>query len=369
LDLERGQVLARPGERFRIRLSDGGELEVPVPDHRLPDLKKISAGYFASDPMDLIDLFIGAEGTLGLITSVTLDVVPLPRAVVTGLLVLGSLAEALALVAELRETAERARARGDPLGPDVRAVEFMDGNCLRLLREAGVPRDLRIDVPDDAEAALLFEMELPEPTSNRRAQELLEGLLDGRRPPEDRPLTRLFRVLQRHGTLDRLQFAFPEDRERRRALGDFREAAPRQVFERLAQRHRHDPEVKKVGGDLIVPFRHLAEMMDVYRDGFAGRGLEYAIWGHLSDGNLHPNAIARSADEVRSGYEALLEFADHAIRLGGCPLSEHGVGRSPIKQETLRRFLGDRTIARMREIKRALDPPGRIAPGVLFPAG
>jgi D-lactate dehydrogenase (cytochrome) len=64
----------------------------------------------------------------------------------------------------------------------------------------------------------------------------------------------------------------------------------------------------------------------------------------------------------------MLEFAAEAASRGGCPLSEHGVGRSPLKQEMLRRFLGDDAIGSMRAVKRALDPPGRLAPGVLFPA-
>jgi D-lactate dehydrogenase (cytochrome) len=88
LELERGQARARPGERFAIRLSDGRAVEVPVPEYRLPVLKKLSAGYHAADPLDLVDLFVGSEGTLGLITAVTVDLVPLPPAVVTGLLFL-----------------------------------------------------------------------------------------------------------------------------------------------------------------------------------------------------------------------------------------------------------------------------------------
>ena len=55
LEIERGQAVARPGDAFRIRLSGGEELSAPVPDYPLPDLKKVSAGYHASDPLDLVD--------------------------------------------------------------------------------------------------------------------------------------------------------------------------------------------------------------------------------------------------------------------------------------------------------------------------
>ena len=61
LELERGQSVARAGQTFDIRLSDGSRIAVPVPDYRLPKLKKLSAGYFAADPLDLVDLFVGSE--------------------------------------------------------------------------------------------------------------------------------------------------------------------------------------------------------------------------------------------------------------------------------------------------------------------
>jgi FAD/FMN-containing dehydrogenase len=109
-------------------------------------------------------------------------------------------------------------------------------------------------------------------------------------------------------------------------------------------------------------------MVALYEAGFERRGLAHAVWGHLADGNLHPNALPESAAETERGVEALFEFADAAVARGGCPLSEHGVGRNRLKQELLRRFVGPAAIERMREIKRALDPPGRFAPGVLFPA-
>jgi D-lactate dehydrogenase (cytochrome) len=133
-----------------------------------------------------------------------------------------------------------------------------------------------------------------------------------------------------------------------------------------AQRQGH-PAVRKTAADMIVPFESLGEMVERYRDGFSRRGLDHALWGHVSDGNLHANVIPRSEEDVRLGDEALLEFGAEVVRLGGCPLSEHGVGRSRCKQELLRRLYGDGGIEEMRRTKDALDPEGRLAPGVLFP--
>jgi D-lactate dehydrogenase (cytochrome) len=367
LELERGQVRVRPGETIVVRLADGGRLEVQAPAYRLPALKKISAGYHASDPLDLIDLFIGSEGTLGLITGVTLRLAARPAAVAMGLAWARSSFASLALAAALREAAERARSTADAAGPDIRAIEWIDGPGLEILRAHGDAARLRVALPPDARAALLFETELDRPTDDAAAHEQLAAVLDGA-GDTGRPLERLFRILAQHGALEDLELAFPEDARRHRALTELREALPRRVGEILAGRRRERPGVQKVGGDVIVPFQHVGEMIGHIEEAFGRRKLEHVCWGHLADGNLHPNALARDAVEVERGFAALLELGVAAASLGGCPLSEHGVGRNPIKQQLLRRFLGPEAIESMRRVKRALDPHGRFAPGVLFPS-
>jgi D-lactate dehydrogenase (cytochrome) len=103
------------------------------------------------------------------------------------------------------------------------------------------------------------------------------------------------------------------------------------------------------------------------REVFERRGLDYGVWGLISDGNLHPNLIPRRAGDVASGKEALLEIGRSVTEMGGCPLAEHGVGRSAVKQQMLRQLYGDAGIAEMKAVKSALDPAWKLAPGVLFP--
>jgi D-lactate dehydrogenase (cytochrome) len=95
-----------------------------------------------------------------------------------------------------------------------------------------------------------------------------------------------------------------------------------------------------------IPFDRFDEMMRVYGDGFGMRNLDFAVWGHISDRNVHPNVSPRSYRDVQHGNEAILEFGREVARLGGCPLAEHGVGRNLVKQGLLRGLYGDEVLRR-----------------------
>jgi D-lactate dehydrogenase (cytochrome) len=161
----------------------------------------------------------------------------------------------------------------------------------------------------------------------------------------------------------------PGDPRRAQQLAAFREGVPEGVNRRIGEAKRTiDKRIEKAAADMIVPFEKFADMMECYREGYRRRNLDFAIWGHVSDGNVHPNAIPRAHDDVIAAKDAVLEFGREVVRLGGSPLAEHGVGRSAVKQALLRQLYGDDAIEQMRAIKRALDPEWKLAPGVLFAA-
>jgi D-lactate dehydrogenase (cytochrome) len=340
LQLRRGETTAR-------------DLGVPVPTYRMPDVVKVSAGYYAAPEMDAIDLFIGSEGTLGVITTVTFrTLAPVPTRALA-FVPCPSEAEALALVADLRDE------------PSVAAIEHMDRRCLDILREDGA--DVRYDVRAAAgtELALIVQLELPSGTTEAQAFDQIESSLSA--APPDTPLARVCRLLDRHGVFEGTEMALPGNQRRAEQLIAIREAVPAGVNLRVGRAQQSiDPRIAKTAADMIVPFARFSEMMDIYRAGFAARGLDVAIWGHISDGNVHPNVLPRSYDDVVRGKDAILHFGREAARLGGCPLAEHGVGRNPVKQALLRDLYGEEGIAQMRALKRALDPTWKLAPGVIF---
>jgi D-lactate dehydrogenase (cytochrome) len=184
---------------------------------------------------------------------------------------------------------------------------------------------------------------------------------------DDTPIGRFVRLLEGAGVADATELALAGDRRRVDQFLALREAVPAGVNQRVGAAKRDvDRRIEKTAADMIVPFDRLGEMLAIYREGFERRRLDYAIWGHLSDGNVHPNVLPRSAADVDAGKEAILEFGREAARLGGCPLAEHGVGRNPVKQALLRQLYGDAGVADMRRVKRALDPQSKLARGVIF---
>ncbi len=362
LEISRGQTAASPDGGFEIETSSGVR-RVAVPSIRMPDVPKRSAGYFAAPGMDLIDLFIGSEGTLGVIASATLRTAPCPAATCRWLVPVRSERAAIALADDLRRQSHATWATGDPCGVDIAAIEHLDARSLALVREDGVDRRLNLTLPADASVVVLIEQELSVLSQD------LWVVLENARDPEapDSSIARFCRTLDRHGALEHAEVALPSDRTRAAAFAELREAVPSAVNRRVALAQQQiDPRISKTAADMIVPFDRFDEMMTRCRRLFAERNLDLAVWGHISDGNVHPNLIPKSFDDVIAGRAAILELGRSVVEIGGCPLAEHGVGRHPAKQELLRLLYGADGVTAMRRVKRALDPEGRLAPGVIF---
>jgi len=364
LDIERGTTHASAA--FGIVARDR-TIHIPIPRYRMPAVPKCSAGYFAAPEMDFIDLFIGSEGTLGVVTEVTLRVLPARPAQCLAFVPFTDRRAAMTFVRDLRRAARDTWTIGNPRGLDVSAIEHMDARCLALVREDGVDRQYGVPIPAGAAMALLVTLELPPRMTAERAFDEIGRARDSFAP--DTPLVRFCRALDRAGVLDEVEIAVPGDHARAAQLLAVREAVPAAVNARVGRAKQSvDGRIAKTAADMIVPLDRFEDLLAFYDEEFRRRGLDAAVWGHISDGNVHPNVIPRSVADVESGKEAILAFGREVIRLGGSPLAEHGVGRNPVKQQLLRELYGDAGIEEMRAVKRAIDPEWKLSPGVLFPA-
>jgi D-lactate dehydrogenase (cytochrome) len=241
----------------------------------------------------------------------------------------------------------------------------MDARSLQLLREDGVDVQQGVSLPHDSAIALLITLDLsPDMTSERGYAEI--GSVGNADAP-DTPLVRFCALLAEFGVTERTVMALPGDRAQAAQLLEVREAVPAAVNRRVGLAKRTvDARIEKTAADMIVPFEHFEAMLHVYERELGSRALDAAIWGHISDGNVHPNVIPRTFADVESGREAILAFGRETIRLGGAPLAEHGVGRNPTKQQLLKQLYGDAGIDSMRHVKAVLDPEWKLSPGVIF---
>jgi len=283
-------------------------LEVVLPDGRvwngLRALRKDNTGY------DLKQLFLGAEGTLGVITAAVLQLYSRPTATATAWIAIDSPRAAVELLARLR----------GHLGDRVSAFELVSRSCL--------------------EAVLAHLPEIKDPLKEKSPWYVLADLADSGTPQALQE-----RVAQ---ALDGRDAVLAQSVEQSRSLWRIRETIPEAQF-------------ANVKHDVSVPVSKTPELIER-----AGRALAAAFpearvfaFGHVGDGNIHYNVgpqalIARREEVSRAVYGVVAE-------LGGSISAEHGLGQ--LKREEIRRHKDPLELEMMRALKRTLDPQGLMNPG------
>jgi FAD/FMN-containing dehydrogenase len=321
--IEALEVVLPTGEICEVRRGDPVPSDWPVPAWDEPRVKT-AAGY--APPADLLDLFIGQEGTLGVITRVRVRLTDLPAAVMGVLAFFPDRPTAVDFVERARAAARADRAGA--LSP--RCLEYLDRACLELA-QARVGA-----VPEGARAALFCEQEVV----------AAHG--------EDGHLAAWWEALEASGALvdDTLVTTDPAGQAKLHAL---RHAIPAGINERVVANG-----MPKVGTDLSVPDAALSEMMDLYE---AAPG-ETVLFGHIGDNHLHLNLLPRSADELAEAKAWYLEAARAAVRLGGSVSGEHGIGK--LKKPYLAMMVPPEVLASFRALKARLDPAWILGRGTLF---
>ncbi|HKT80948.1 MAG TPA: FAD-binding oxidoreductase, partial [Vicinamibacterales bacterium] len=160
LDIQRGETLAHSDGFFEIQLPNN-RVRIPVPTYFMPDVAKLSAGYFAEHEMDLIDLFIGAEGTLGIVTAATLRVETVRPSMCYLLIPFRQRHAAMDFAHRARQVTMETWDKGDPRGINVSGIEHMDARSLAIIREDQLDRRFGVALPPDSAMALLVMLELP----------------------------------------------------------------------------------------------------------------------------------------------------------------------------------------------------------------
>lgn len=276
--------------------------------------RKSSAG------LDLTRLFVGSEGTLGIITELTVRLYPLPEAISSAVCAFPSLGDAVATVIQTIQ-----------LGIPVARIEVLDALAITAINRHS-KLDLRVA------PTLFFEFHGSPSGVEEQAQTVQE-------------------IARDHGGVDFAWATRPEERSR---LWQARHDA---YFACL----QLQPGARSLTTDVCVPISRLAECVAGTAEDVAASGLTVPLLGHVGDGNFHLLMLADPNDPAQLARAAELSsrVVRRAIALGGTSTGEHGVGIG--KQKYMLEEHGAGAVAVMRAIKRALDPRDILNPGKMLP--
>ncbi len=342
LELNRGEVFAS-GNELEIKSVNGKTYKIELPEIEMPAVKH-AAGYYIKPGMDAIDLFIGSEGTLGVVTEITLHLAPLPENVLGGIAFFDDLDKLFGFVESVRDSSRKYRYDGEkgmPLNPhfiigniiDARTVEYFDNNSLKLLKKS-YPQ-----VPDRAVGAIWFEQEYDSKDENN-IMEAWYNLISGFSQLAD----------------DTWTATNPKEHN---LLSEFRHALPEKVFEIIVNNKK-----LKIGTDTAVPDKYAVSYYKYLMERLEHFGLQHYIWGHIGNSHFHANVIVKTDEEVKNGYKFYDECIDEAIYLGGTVSAEHGIGK--LKKKYFYRMYSNEAIGKMKEIKKVFDSNNILNRGNLF---
>ncbi|MEO6985189.1 MAG: FAD-binding oxidoreductase [Paralcaligenes sp.] len=291
--------------------------------HGLRGLRKDNTGY------DLRDLYIGSEGTLGIITAATVKLYPLPVAQCTALLGMSSVDDAVAVLAVARKG----------FGPSLTGFELIGGVCLHGVVQCYPQQRIPFE-GDSAQLPWYALLELSDSESAEHARERFEAIIS--------------QALEENLVIDAV---IAESITQSKALWHLRESIP------LAEKAFG----KSIKNDVSIPVSKMAEFVRVTNAALQARipGVQHIIFGHLGDGNLHYNVSCGQActeEELLARQEELYQLVfDSVHSFGGSISAEHGVGQ--LKRDLLPRYKDPIELALMKRIKHALDPEGLMNPG------
>jgi len=328
--VRRGQFLADDDNYIRFTSDSGDRYEVPCPIYSLPRVKN-TAGLYASPRMDLIDLFVGSEGILGVFAELEVKLAPKPAKAIADVAFFDSKPNAIGYANDIREL----RRKG------IIAIEYFDTNSLAFIREKE-----------------------PRLKQNYYAAVLVEALGD-----RDDTLDAIFESCERHGVID--DWSGPPEQ-----FKEFRHSLPDSVNSYLKQHQSH-----KLATDFAVPADGFEEIMRAYCEvderfitAFPRPGVHSVLFGHLGDYHLHFNFITRTEAEMAFAKKLYVKLAKKAVRLGGTISAEHGVGKKTVELHGnripyLQLMFGKEGLTQVAAAKRALDPHIILNVGNIVPEG
>ncbi len=319
INIKRGDYFINTGTIFPLRLKDK-EIKIKIPDYSMPEIKT-SAGYYIKNHMDLLDLFIGHEGTLGLILEADIALGKKPEEVMSFFSFFPSEDNAISFVKDAKNY-------------KAMSLEYMDANSLSLLR-IKYP-----NIPKCAKGLIYFEQ-------------------DYKKEFESEIVDSWTKLLEKHNAMMEDSYFADSDKERAK-LKELRHALPDAVNE-LVKKNK----MPKVGTDIAVPDNRFKEMLKFYKEKLTSSGIDYVVFGHIGESHMHVNMLPKTEEEFKKSRLVYMEFVKKAVGLGGTVSAEHGIGK--LKHQFLEIMYGKDNLKQMALLKKSLDPSCILGLDNIFP--
>ncbi|MBI1936871.1 MAG: FAD-binding oxidoreductase [Ignavibacteriales bacterium] len=336
-----GQTFEISREKFKasgyeamMTTESGNIISFELPRYKMPDTKN-AAGYYCKENMDLIDLFIGSEGTLGIITELKLKLLDLPEDILSCVVFFNDENNALDFVDEARRLSEiffNPEDESSSAKINARGLEFFDKYSLDFLRK-DYP-----NIPAHAESAVWFEQEL---TNDN------DSLVDDW----------MHLIKKFNGSEEDSWIAI--DRNEQEKFKDFRHAISWKVNEFITQHG-----LKKVGTDAAVPHNFFKRFYFECKRKVEDAKLDYVVYGHFGNAHMHLNMLPKNQNEYDIAKKIYAEICEDAVQYNGTISAEHGVGKS--KRDYLLKMYGEETIKEMARLKLVFDPNAILGIGNIF---
>jgi len=326
LDIQRGECFASKEGSFIINKSNGGKLQFKIPNYIFNTSVKNAAGIYSKPNMDLIDLFIGSEGILGIITQIDIWIIE-KKPLISNVLFFNSEENSISFVESIRNNRI--------ISPEI--IEFFSCEALNLMKKVQNKDPGSINMPQipiDAKSAIFFDV----PYSEEKINIIF---------------SKINKITKKCKTSLSNSWSGYENREITR-LKHFRHALPENVNAIIATRKQQFPQLHKLGTDICVPEKYFRNMMEYYHTVLRNANLDYVIFGHIGENHVHVNILPKNMEELRLGEEIYEKFAKKAVDYGGSISAEHGIGK--IKTDYLKIMYRQKDLDEMRLIKKSLDP-------------
>ncbi|MCK5684799.1 FAD-binding oxidoreductase [bacterium] len=336
MKLQRGQYIAENGE-FKFSEKNKPTRCLKICDIAYPETKHV-AGYNLKHDMDLIDLFIGSEGTLGIITEFELFLTPVFPQTLYLYIFCDQKINVAKFVTEIK----------DQFPTPLLALEYMDSNSIELLKEhrkeygesTGIP-----ELNDSISNIFYLESGFKNDIQLDEIEKKISGHLNS------------FNI-----STDLTWAGFSENDSQ--VMKKFRHALPEKVNSIISERKRTFPNLTKIGTDMAVSDDNLYEILEYYHEELNNSGIEHVVFGHIGNGHVHINFLPQTMEEIDKARKLYKNFAKKIVSLGGSVSAEHGIGK--LKKVFFISQFSEKNITSMTSVKIFFDPEYQLNPNVIF---